>query len=205
MSVWTSRVKDHRIWALMESIGPLIDQAERLDDVEPDAIEALERLRSVLAFCGKRLGGSDPLLVSTNTLDSGSAGFEQQKAAIEAFISDRNQTHLAEANQAADTTLALLMQVPNISSSEELISLTQAVSSYRSVVEDQMRSAAASRAEAKTHIAELAKNLEELKAYSQTTLAELKTQLEAERQRISSLAAEQQKAFAEAQSPASIR
>jgi len=199
MSVWTSRVKDHRIWALMGGIGPLIDQAEQLDDVEPEAIEALERLRSVLAFCGKRLGGIDPLLVSSHTLDSSSAAFDQQKAAIVAFISDRNQAHLVEANQAADTTLTLLTQIPNISNAEELISLTQAVSSYRSVVEDQMHSAAASRAEAKTRIAELAKSVEELKAYSQTTLAELKTQLDAERKKASALAAEQQKAFADAQ------
>jgi hypothetical protein len=183
----------------MESIGPLIDQAEQLDNAEPEAIEALERLRSVLAFCGKRLGGIDPLLFSTNTLDSISAGFDQQKAAIEAFISDRNQTHLTEANQAADTTLVLLTQVPNISSSEELIGLMQAVSSHRAAVEEQMRSGAASRVEAKTRIEELTQNLGELKTYSQSVVSELKAQLEAERQKLSSLATEQQKAFAEAQ------
>ena len=31
MSLWTSRIKDHRIWDLMKSVRPLIDQAERLD------------------------------------------------------------------------------------------------------------------------------------------------------------------------------
>lgn len=66
-------------------------------------------------------------------------------------------------------------------------------------MDEQLRSGASSRREAKSRIEELAKSLEDLKSVSKTALSDLKTQLEAERQRISSLAAEQQKAFADAQ------
>jgi hypothetical protein len=183
----------------MKNLGPLIDQAEQIDDVEPDAVDALERLRSVLALCGKRLGGIDPLAMSPASLDSIAVGFDQQKVAIEAFISDRNPTHLTDANHAADAALVVLAQIPGISSPEELIGLMQAVTSYRDVLDEQLRSGTSSRREAKSRVVELTKSLEELKTLSQSTLAELKTQLEAERQKISSLAAEQQKAFAEAQ------
>jgi hypothetical protein len=183
----------------MKGIGPLINQAERLDDVDPEAVEALERLRSVLAVCGKRLGGIDPVIMSTASLDSIAVGFDQQKAAIEAFISDRNIAHLVDANHAADAALVGLAPIPGMSSSEELIGLMQAVTSYRDLMDEQLRSGTSSRRETQGHIGELTKNLEEIKVYVQTTLAELKTQLEAERQKISSQAAEQQKAFAEAQ------
>ncbi len=183
----------------MKSVGPLIDQAERLDDVEPEAVEALERLRSVLALCGKRLGGIDTMAISPAPLDSIAASLEQQKVAIEAFIADRDLAHLTVANGAADSALVNLAQVPSVSSSEELIGLMRAVASYRDVIDEQLRSGAASRRETQEHIGELTKNLEDMKVYAQTTLAELKTQLEAERQKISSQAAEQQKAFAEAQ------
>lgn len=199
MSLWTSRIKDHRIWELMKSLGPLIDQAEKVDDVEPDAVEALERLRSVLALCGKRLGGSDPLVMSPASLDPIAASFDQQKAAIEAFISDRNPTHLTDANHSADAALGVLSQIPGISSPEELIGLMQAVTSYRDTLDEQLRLGTSSRRETLARIEELTKALDELKTVSQTTLAELKTQLEAERQKISAQAAEQQKAFAEAQ------
>jgi len=183
----------------MKNLGPLIDQAEQIDDVEPDAVEALERLRSILALCGKRLGGIDPLAMSPASLDSIAVGFDQQKVAIEAFTSDRNPTHLTDANHAADTILVVLAQIPGVSSPEELIGLMQAVTSYRAVLDEQLRSGTSSRREAKSRVEELTKSLEELKTFSQTTLAELKTQLEAERQKISVLATEQQKAFAEAQ------
>lgn len=123
MNLWTSRIKDHRIWGLMKGLGPLIDQAEQVDDVEPDAVEALERLRSVLALCGKRLGGIDPLTMSPGSLDSIAAAFDQQKLAIETFIADRNAEHLVNANSAADVVLMGVAQIPGISSSEELISL----------------------------------------------------------------------------------
>jgi chemotaxis protein histidine kinase CheA len=199
MSSWTSRITDHRIWDLMKNLGPLIDQAERIDDVEPDAVEALERLRAVLALCGKRLGGIEPLAMSPTSLEPIAAGFDQQKVAVEAFIADRNAAHLTDANRAADAVLAGLAQIPAISSSEELIDLIQAVTSYRLLLDERLRSETTARREAQSRINELTKSLEDVKNSSQTTLTELKAQLDAERQKISSLAAEQQKAFAEAQ------
>jgi hypothetical protein len=70
VSEWTSRITNHRIWALMKALGPTIDKSARLDDLEPTAIEELERLRSILAICGKRLGGSDPLTVLPSLVPS---------------------------------------------------------------------------------------------------------------------------------------
>src|SRR5580692_1860987 len=135
MSEWTSRVRDHRIWQLMNDLGPTIDRAAQLDDPDPAAVEALERLRSVLAFSGKRLGGSDPLTILPAPLDAIAGAVESQRSEVEAFISDRNLAHLTNANQSADTVLANLAQVPGVSTSEELIGLIQAVASHRAAQE----------------------------------------------------------------------
>lgn len=50
MSQWTSRVLDHRIWAAMNTLGKTIDQAVAVDDIAPEALEALERLQRGAGF-----------------------------------------------------------------------------------------------------------------------------------------------------------
>jgi hypothetical protein len=199
MSEWISRVKDHRIWKMMKDLGPTIDRAARLDDLDPAAAEALERLTSVLAFCGKRLGGSDPLTVLPTTLDAMAGAFETEKSEIDLFIADRNLEHLTTANSAADSTLTNLVQVPGVSGSEELIGLMQAVASYRTALEEQERSASAARKSSTAEVAELTTALDAFKSQTQATITELKSQLDGERQKISTTAAEQQKLFADSQ------
>ncbi len=183
----------------MEALGPAIDQAERLDDIDPAAAEALERVRAVLAFCGKRLGGSDPLTILPAPLDSMAVAFESQQSEIDAFIGDRNVTHLTNANSAADTVLAHLAQIPGISAPEELIALIEAVGSHRAAIEEQERSSAAFRKQAKAEIGDLTTSLEKFKTDTQATLTDLRAQIDAERQKISTQASEHQKLFADAQ------
>src|SRR5438045_3604000 len=57
MSDWIERVQNHRVWTLMKDLGPLIDNAINLEDVDAVTLAGLERLRAVLTYCGKRLGG----------------------------------------------------------------------------------------------------------------------------------------------------
>src|SRR5260370_42549192 len=100
MGEWTSRITEHRIWNLMKALGPSLDQAVQINDVAPDAIEAIERLRTVLALCGKKLGGSDPLTVAPSSLDSLAGAIQSQKSEVKAFVNDRNSTHRVNANGA---------------------------------------------------------------------------------------------------------
>src|SRR5690348_12915701 len=184
MSEWTARVKKHRVWDLMRTLGPHIDKALQARDIELEHTEALERLRSVLAFCGKRLGASDPVTVLPGLLDALAGAFESQKAEVEAFVTDHNPAHLANANNSADTALGYLAQIPDVSSSEELIALVQGVTSYRSLLEEQERSSSTARKEAVAEIAELTATLAAFKSQTESTMSELKSQLEAERQKI---------------------
>jgi hypothetical protein len=200
MSEWISRVQDHRVWAAMNTLGTVIDQAAKVEDITPDAAEALERLRAVLALVGKRLGGTDPLTIFPAPLDGLAAAFESQKAEIETYIGDHNVIHLTNANTNADSALAnYLAQIPGTASSEELIGIVRTVGSHRSALEEQERLSLTARREAKRQIEELTTTLEGLKAQTQSSVAELKALLEAEKQKMATQATEQQKQFTDAQ------
>ena len=119
MSEWDLRVQDHRVWGLMQALGPTIDKAVGLEGVSPDAVEALGRLRVVLAFCGKRLGGSDPLTIPLGPLDALAGYFAAEQSEIDAFVGDQQLTDLNNANNSADAALLQLAQVPGVSTPED--------------------------------------------------------------------------------------
>jgi hypothetical protein len=183
----------------MEALGPMIDKAVKIEDLPPEALEALERLRTVLAFCGKRLGGTDPTLVLTAPLDAIAAALQAQISEVESYVNDRNASHLTNANNSADTVIAQLSQISTLPSSEELIGLMRAVMSYRSDIEDRERSNIEARKRASAEIIELNSSLGALKAQTETSISEIRVLLDTERNKIAATAAEQQKLFADSQ------
>jgi hypothetical protein len=120
MSQWVKRIKDHNVWSILESLGPSIDKAEGFEDLTQEQREALNRLRTVLTFCGKRLAASDPLTIVPTTLDSITQFLSFQQSQVEAFVVDRNTAHLNDANANADLVLQNLVQIPGVCTSEEL-------------------------------------------------------------------------------------
>jgi hypothetical protein len=199
MSEWTSRISNHRIWESMKALGPVIDKAATLDDAEPLAEEALDRLSSVLAFCGKRLGGTPPELLLATPLDPIASAFDSQRTEVEAYISDKNIAHLTTANNLADTVLTNLNQFPGALSPEELVGLNQVINRYRAALEDQERTSIETRRKANSELTGLVAAGDALRTQSQADLTALKAQIEAERQKILTQTAEHQKLFTEAQ------
>jgi hypothetical protein len=183
----------------MKGLGPIIDKTVRLEHLDPALIEGLERLRSVLTFCGKRLGGTDPLTIPPAPLDAITGSLESVKVELEAFLIDRSAAHLTSANGAADTALVNLAQIPGITTREELVGLIQAANSHRNLLEQQAASSSESRKKAESEIKELKSKLDEFSSQTQMAITALQSQLDAERQRISVQSSEQQKTFAEAQ------
>src|SRR5215469_18963656 len=119
MSEYTSRIKDQGIWGLLEGLGPSIDAALSLTLLDTASLEALERLKLVLAFCGKRLGGIDPALISPAQLDPLATYIENMKAQVDAFAQDRDSGHLKSANVQADDVMTHLAHIPAFSTQEE--------------------------------------------------------------------------------------
>src|ERR1700753_1665257 len=137
MSEWTSRIKDHRVWNLMKSLVLSIDHAVQMEDNTPDVLEGLERLRTVLAFCGKRLGGSAPDTTPPGPLETIASNLNAEKNEIDGFLRDHSPTHITSANNLADSVLLQLSQIPGIASPEELISIIDVVNIRRQEVEKQ--------------------------------------------------------------------
>jgi hypothetical protein len=199
MSDWTTRIQGHRVWELMNSLGPQIDGAVKIEYIDPVALEGLERLRTVLAFCGKRLGGTDPLIMSPVPLDAIAGSLDTAKVEIEAFVKDGTVARVANANVAADAVLGYLAQIPAITTPEELVGLIQAANVSREQFEGQARTSSESRKQADDEINTLKSTLSGFTTQAQTTFGNLQAQLDAERDKISAQLATHQKLFADTQ------
>ena len=199
MNQWTERIRDHRVWEEMKALGPSIDQVVALEDLDPSALEALERVRVVLTYAGRRLGGSDPLTMLPAPLDPIANAFSVARIQVDAFAGDRDPAHLAEANSAADKVLEGMSQVLGVATPQELVELIGATNAHRSGPRDQMQLASESRKQLTADVEKLESALAELKSHTEGNVAQIQGQLETERQKISAQAAEQQKLFADSQ------
>jgi hypothetical protein len=199
MSHWIDRVQNHRVWTLMKDLGPLIDSAIKLEDVDAVALAGLERLRAVLTYCGKRLGGGDPLLVLPASLDSMAGSFESQESAIQAFITDKNTDHITVANGAADNALLTAFQLPGLLTSEEQIESVRNIISFRNAIEELAKRSYDARNKAASDIEDLNLAITAFKGQIQSSLAELGALIDARQNEIAKVSLDQQKAFAEAQ------
>src|SRR5271166_2504466 len=111
MSEWDQRIREHRVFAEMQSLGPAIDSAIGVEGIEPEAFAGLERIRAILAFCGKRLAAP---------LEEVAAGLTKAREEVEQFVSDKDAAHITAANTQADRALSGANQVPTVYSPEEL-------------------------------------------------------------------------------------
>ncbi|MDP2878649.1 MAG: hypothetical protein Q8N74_03855, partial [Sulfuricella sp.] len=188
MSQWSERIKTHQIWTELNLLGPSIDQAAAREGNDSTVIDGLERLRVVLGFCGKRLAAVDPFLVEPRPLTTLNTALSNARAEIEAFTTNGNATHIANANVKADDLLAALPAILALNSSDELTIISESVSSYRSALEKHLQEALATQLK--------------LKAASDangTKLVDLEETLATEQQRLATLISDYQTQFSTAQ------
>ncbi len=188
MSQWTDRIRNHQVWQQLQSLGPAIDQAVAREGVDPDTVAALERLRAVLTFVGKRLAAADPATTHPGPLDGITTALQNSTNEVQAFVANGNAGHVANANSHGDTALSHLAQVAVPTTPKELAGLKDAATAYRSALEEQLRKATAASSG-------LTGETDALKG----KLTELSSAITAERQRLSQLASEFQSQFSSAQ------
>lgn len=135
MSEWEDRIRGHRVWNQMETLGPAIDDAISIEDLTPETIGGLERLKTVLTYCGKRLAAADPLVTVPRLLDSIFSDLDAVNSEVIAFSKDKDPTHVTTANQNADAVLLVLAQIPGAYSPEELGALVSSSTEYRATVQ----------------------------------------------------------------------
>jgi hypothetical protein len=188
MGQWTDRIKKHAVWQHLQSLGPAIDQGVRRDGVDADTVDGLERLRAVLTLVGKRLAAADPATTYPAPLDGIATALQNATAEVQNFVANGNVGHVTNANTHGDTALAHLTQVPVPTTSKELAGLKDAAVSYRSTLEEQLRKAGAASSDRDAELDVV-----------KTKVAELGTEIAAERQRLSELSSGFQAQFSTAQ------
>jgi hypothetical protein len=182
----------------MKELGPLIDKGMTLDDVDGAALTGLERLQAVLTYCGKRLGGGDPLLVLPASLEAMAGSFESQKSEIQGFIADKSPAHITSANIAADNALLTAFQLPGLLTSEEQIEAVRNITSYRSAIEDLAKKSYEARKKAASDIEGLNQGVTAFQGQIQHGLADLTALIESRQSEIGRVSLEQQKRAAKA-------
>lgn len=188
MNQWDQRIRSHRIWELLNTIGPSIDKALERPELPPEAVDSLERLRTVLAFCGKRLAGIDPSLVLPASIENIAGALASEKSRIDTFVSNGDGAQLQAANGDADTALTHLATVLAVLSPDELSGLSEAAASYRASLERQLSAAA-----------EVQQKLTERIQANEQLIARLETTLTTEQQRLANLINDFQSQFSAAQ------
>lgn len=188
MSQWAERFRSHQIWQLLQTLGPVIDQALNREGVDPQTIEGLARLQSVLAFTGKRLAGADPYLFQNGPLDSLSTAIQGATSEVQAYVANGTPAHIVNANVQADTALACLVQLNVPLTTEDLLAAKEAAETYRRGLDKSL-------SEAMIVVSQFRSEFDTLRS----RVTELTNDVAAERQRLSLLASEHQSQFSSAQ------
>jgi hypothetical protein len=188
MSRWTDGVKNHPVWKELSDFGPLIDKAASRWGIDTTASDGLARLRAVLAYGGKRLAASDPLLIDLRPLSVIAAAFASARAEVQAFATDVNPDHVIAANVHADDVLAELSKVASIETPDELTWLTESTTAYRESLAQHLHTAKTKQEE-----------LQVLADANRVALTAVATDLSVEKQKLSTLISEYQTQFSTAQ------
>ncbi|MDP3032996.1 MAG: hypothetical protein Q8N33_13060 [Rhodocyclaceae bacterium] len=188
MSQWVDRIRTHRVWPLLESIGPALDSALEREPIGPEQIDSIERLRAILAFCGKRIAAAVPILVFPSVLDGMANALTQLKTHVDAFIANGDVSQLPDANIQADTVLANLASVPGAATADDLTTISAAAASYRSTLEGHLKVAFATQ-----------QTFAEKTKANEAKIEAVEASLTTEQQRLATLVTDQQSQFSAAQ------
>lgn len=188
MSQWVDRIRGHRIWDVLESTGPAIDLALERESLTADDIDSLERLRTVLTFCGKRLAAADPVLVTPLIIESMATCLTNLKSQVDAFIASGDTSQLSAANDQADKVISFTVSVLTTATADDLTNLSEAASSYRTTLQKNLFEAFLAQ-----------ESLEKKSRANEEKIAEISAELTNEQRRLTNLITEQQSEFSKAQ------
>lgn len=188
MSEWTEKIKNHEVWAALNSLETAIDSAVEVKDLDLASAEGLERIRAVATFCTKRLASADPYLLEPTLLTSMCAALSETKEQIDSFAAGGGASNVAAANTHADRIIALIGRVVAPVTSEDITAIGHLMSTYRQTLTRYLTEAASSVA-----------TLKKIAAVNAAKLETLSSQVDSESQKISTALTEYAAQFTVAQ------
>lgn len=184
MSQWSERFTSHQLFNHLQSLGPAIDNALDRENLDPQAAESLARLKSVLAFVGRRLAGADSYLLQFSVIDNLGNQFQSMVNEVQQFTANGNIGHLTNANTNSDTALTQLAQLNVPLTTEDFAAAKEAAESYRKGLETALK-------EAKNASKQVLADLDALK----NRTSELGTTIDSEKTRLATVSSEAQAKF----------
>jgi hypothetical protein len=188
VSQWIERVQGHAIWQELKALGAAIDGALDREAITSDNILALERIRSVLTYYGRRLAATDPALVPLAHLDSVIANFRSAQTQVAAFTGNGDVNQLVGANGQADAILQSLGVVPSLAAPEELTGISEAAASYQKTLAGYLAAALTTQ-----------QTLSRLSEENQAAIAQIRETIDAQKAQLATTLTEQQSLFSKAQ------
>jgi hypothetical protein len=188
MSQWIERINTHPIWGELKSLGLTIDLAVAREGNDAAVIDGLERIRTVLAFCGKRLAATDPILIDPRSLTGLNSQLTAARTELDSYVTDGIASHIISANARADEALLTLPTILTSTTTDDLTIINESISHYRTTLGKYLQEALVTQ--------QTVKNANET---NETNIAALATSLAAEQQRLATLVLEYQTQFSTAQ------
>jgi hypothetical protein len=151
-------------------------------------LDLVERLRSVLAFVGKRLAATDPALVPPQALDALNNHLQAMSTELQGFISDGQPGHLVNASNHGSEALIQTTRVPGPASPDDLTALSESAAGYRAAMERSLAESQRGAADIRGELAAIAEKV-----------AGLASEVSTQRSGITTLSSEFQSQFSAAQ------
>ena len=188
MSQWIDRINTHAIWSELKSLGISIDLAVAHEGNDAASIDGLERIRTVLAFCGKRLAASDPFLIEPGSLDEIYTPLAAARTELESYVTDGLATHIASANLKADEMLTALAIIMAPIAPEDLTVINESISTYRTTLGKYLQEALATQ-----------QKLKEASDANETKISALEAIITEEQKKLATLVLDHQSQFSTSQ------
>jgi len=188
VSQWIERVQGHAIWQELKELGAAIDGALAREAITSDNILALERIRSVLTYYGRRLASNDPALVPLAHLDSVVTNFRSARTQVAAFAANGDVNQLVAANGQADAILQSLSVVPSLAAAEEITGISEAAASYQKTLAGYLAAALTTQ-----------QTLSRLSEENQAAIAHIRETIDAQKAQLATTLSDQQSLFSKAQ------
>ena len=131
MAQWSERLASHPLFNHLQDLGPAIDNALNRENLDPQAVEGLSRLKSVLTFAGRKLAGADAFIVQLGVVDNLDSQFQSMINEVQQFTANGNIGHLTNANANADAALSYLAQLNVPQTTEDFHAAKEAAETYR--------------------------------------------------------------------------
>lgn len=139
MDTWVARAKGLAIWGELESLGPVLNEAEESATrsmTSADDISSISRLRAMLSYIGKRMAGVDSFLVVPSVTDDVAGSLGEVRQLVAEYVNGSTGGELRQANEKIEDAVTHLSRLAVPATTEEFLGLKEAVDRQRQVVQE---------------------------------------------------------------------